>query len=222
MSTTPAQEGQATEPKRVKKRIYLPLIFILMLFGVGIVFYVRGSWADTAERNPSGPDAGTLTQLLNRDGNVEVRCAVIVNASPQDTWAVISDYASHHKFVPYVTKVESTKKDDGKILIDGVAHSRIWGDWPFRSLVAHHENPADGIYSAEWSDEDKDVFKVNRGGWRLTPTDKSQKQTVLAFSLQIELKQYPNFIVRNVIMDRLDSVLKAMRDETIRRKQVTS
>ena len=78
--------------------------------------------------------------------------------------------------------------------------------------------PDDAEYSAQWSEEDKDVFKVSRGTWTVTPFDKAKKQTLLVFTLQIELKNYPNFIVRNIIMDRLHSVLKSMRDETLRRK----
>lgn len=219
MSDLSAPQPQATPPKRVKKRIYLPLVLILLLVGIAVAFYVRGVWADMEEKNPAGPEIGTVTQLLDRDGRVEVRTSVVVNASPRDTWAVISDYPSHPNFVPYVARLTSLKKDDGRIFLDGVAHSSMWGEWPFQSLVTHHENERDGVYVAEWSEEDKDVFAVNRGRWHLKPIDKTQKQTLLAFSLQVELKQYPSFIVRNVIMDRVHTVVKAMRDETIRRKQ---
>jgi len=217
MSTTPVP--QAAQPQRAKKRIYIPLILLVLLVLLGVGFYVRGTWADTVEKNPSGPDAGTVTQLLQKaNGNVVVRSAVVVDAPPKDVWAVVTDYASHRQFLPYISKVEATKQADGRFLIDGVAQSRIWGDWPFQSLVTHSEAPDDAEYSTQWSEEDKDVFKVSRGTWTVTPFDKANKQTLLVFTLQIELKNYPNFIVRNIIMDRLHSVLKSMRDETLRRK----
>jgi len=217
MSTTPVP--QAAQPQRAKKRIYIPLILLVLLVLLGVGFYVRGTWADTVEKNPSGPDAGTVTQLLQKaNGNIVVRSAIVVDAPPKEAWAVITDYASHQQFLPYVSKVEATKEADGRFLIDGVAQSRIWGDWPFQSLVTHTESPDDAEYSTQWSEEDKDVFKVSRGTWTVTPFDKAKKQTLLVFTLQIELKNYPNFIVRNIIMDRLHSVLKSMRDETLRRK----
>ena len=217
MSTTPVP--QAAQPQRAKKRIYIPLILLVLLVLLGVGFYVRGTWADTVEKNPSGPDAGTVTQLLQKaNGNVMVRSAVVVDAPPKDVWAVVTDYASHHQFLPYISKVTATKEADGRFLIAGVAQSRIWGDWPFQSLVTHTESPDDAEYSTQWSEEDKDVFKVSRGTWTVTPFDKAKKQTLLVFTLQIELKNYPNFIVRNIIMDRLHSVLKSMRDETLRRK----
>src|ERR1022692_1676485 len=58
--------------------------------------------------------------------------------------------------------------------VHGVAHSRLWGDWPFQSLATHREAPDKGEYSALWSEEDKDVFKINRGGWSLSPPARGQ------------------------------------------------
>lgn len=219
MSTAPTPPAEQPKPKRIKKRIYIPLILLVLLIAIGIGFYVRGNWPDTVERNPSGPDAGTVTQLLQKpDGNVVVRCAVIVDASPKETWAIVSDYASHHQFVPYITHLEEIRQDDGRLLIDGVAHSSVWGDWPFKTLVTQKVSPEAGEYDATWSHEDEGVYKVNRGGWSLRPVDKTQKQTLLAFNLQIELKEHPNWIVRNIVMDRVHKILKAMRDQTLKRK----
>src|ERR1019366_676333 len=145
-------------------------------------------------------------------GNVVVRCPSPGDAPPNEVWATVTDYASHSRFLPYVSKVEAIPQDDGRFLIDGVAHSRLWGDWPFQSRVTHKEAPDKGEYSALWSEENVDVFKVNRGGWSVKPVNKNT-QTLLVVTLQIELKDYPNFIVRNIIMDRLHTVLTAMRDE---------
>jgi ribosome-associated toxin RatA of RatAB toxin-antitoxin module len=217
MSTTPLPQADTPRAQRVKKRFYVPLILLLLMLGVALGFFVRGTWADTKEKNPAGPEAGTVTQLLRQpDGNVVVRCAVIAHAPPKDVWAVVTDYAHHNRFLPYVGRVAATQQDDGRLLIDGVAHSRIWGDWPFQSLVAHKESPDDGQYATSWSEENKDVFQINRGGW--TVSCFGQADTLLVFTLQVELKHYPNFIVRNVIMDRLHAVVQAMRDEAHKRR----
>lgn len=220
MSISPAPP-QSSQAPRVRKRIYIPLILLVLLLAVAVVFYVRGTWADKEERNPSGPASGTLTQLLEQpDGNVVVRCALVVDAPPKDVWATINDYSSHKDFLPYVTKLEATRQAEG-VFIDGIAYSRLWQEWPFQCLVIQKENPTKGVYSALWSEEDKGEFKVNRGGWTIRPFDKSAKQTLLTFTLQIEMEKYPNFLVRNIIMDRLFSVVKAMGDESVRRKQKT-
>ena len=218
MSTTPLPTTEAAEPKRVKKRLYLPLIFLILFLLIGVGFYVRGTWADKETKNPTRPEDGTITRLLEqKNGNVVVRCAVVVDAPPKQVWDVVIDYPSHKSFLDYVADVKGTKQEDGRILVEGVAHSRLWGDWPFASVVTHSELP-DEEYGTSWSEEDKDVFKVSRGSWSVTPLGKDKNQTLLVFTLQIELKDHPNFIVRNVIMDRLHSVVRAMRDEALRRK----
>ena len=213
MSTTPPP------PKRVKKRIYIPLILLGLLLVLAIGFWIRGTWTDAAEKNPADAAAGTVTQLHRKaNGQVVVRCSVVVDAPPKDVWAVVTDYASHWTFLPYVSEVTAVKQDDGRFLLNGIAHSRLWGDWPFESLVAHWEAPDEGKYWTQWDEKDKDMFKISWGSWSVSPFDPAKKQTLLIFTLQIELKDYPNFIVRNVIMDRVPSVVTAMRDETLRRK----
>lgn len=229
--TTEKREGEnvassETRPeplRRVKKRILIPAIVLAMMLGLCGWLYVRGTWADAAERNPAGADAGAVTQLLREpDGNVSIRCAMVVDAAPKDVWAVVIDYWRHHEFLPYVSDVKGTKQPDGRFLVEGVAHSRLWGDWPFQSIVTHTEAPDADRFSTSWNERDQEVFSVgfsiSRGGWTLTPYDKAHKQTLLVFMLQIELKDYPNFIVRNVLMDRLHSVVKAMRDEALKRR----
>ena len=43
-------------------------------------------------------------------------------------------------------------------------------------------------------------------------------ETLVVFTLDIELNKYPSFMVRNVLMDRLHKVLKALRAEVRRRR----
>ena len=220
MSTTnPTPLTDASRQKRARKRIYIPLILLLLLLISAVGIYLRGTWADSVEKTPSRPEEGTVTQLLKKpDGNVVVRCAVVVDARPQEVWAVIIDYEGHPKFLPYVSKVKASKQADGQFLIDGITHSSLWGDWPFQSLVTHTEKPETMQYATHWNEVDKDLFKVSRGGWRVRAIEKSNQQSLLVFELQIELKDYPNFLVRNVVMDRLYTIVEAMRDEALRRK----
>ncbi len=221
MSTPSTPPAEATQPQRAKKRIYIPLILIILVVAVAIAAYVRGTWADSIERNPATADAGTITQLHQKaNGNVEVRCAVIVDAPPKEVWAVVTDYPSHAAFLPYVKEVAGIRQADGRFLVKGVAHSRLYGDWPFESLTTHAELPGDE-YTTSWTEEEKDhdVFAASRGGWSVRPVGKDNKQTLLVFTLQVELQKCPNFIVRNIIMDRLHSLVKAMRDETLKRKK---
>jgi hypothetical protein len=105
---------------------------------------------------------------------------------------------------------------DGRFHIEGIAHSRLWGDWPFDSHITHSEHPDKGEYTAAWNETDKGELAVNRGHWQLRPF-KDQNQTLLVYALQVETEHYPAFLVRNIIMDRLPSVVRAVGNEVKRR-----
>lgn len=221
---TPAPDLPASpKPRRARRRVYLPLILLGVLLLAAIGFGVRGTWVDASLKNPATLAEGTVTQLYRQpDGNVVVRCSVVVDAPPSEVWAVVSGYEKHKEFLPYVSKVEATRQADGQLRIEGIAHSRIWGDWPFESTVVESKSPEMGEYSALWDEAKTGPFSVNRGGWTLAPNGANTNQTLLTFTLQVELNDYPNFIVRNIVMDRLHSILKAMRDETHRRKKAAA
>jgi hypothetical protein len=215
-----SSQTTAQPPRRVRKRIYIPLLLLLLLIGFGAKVYVRGTVADDVEKNPASVAAGTVTQLLDAgNGSAVVRCAVLVDASPATVWQVVNGYDRHDQFLPYLSKVTATQAGNRKIRLDGIAHSRLWGDWPFHCLVLHTEAVDSQKYSASWNESDVGEFKLNRGSWDVSESHADASQSLLVFTLQIELKRYPNFIVRNIIMDRVGTVVRAMRDEAMKRKQ---
>ena len=86
----------------------------------------------------------------------------------------------------------------------------------FSALASVEVPGGDAHYATLWDETDKDLFKINRGGWNVTRAGDSQ--TLLIFTVQIELKDYPDFVVRNIIMDRIPTLVKAMADEGQRRR----
>jgi len=222
MSTDATSQAGAARSKLGRRRIFIPVFLLLVLVVIVAIAgaaVVRGEWADSTERNPSSPDDETVTQLWRKpNGNVVVRCAIVVDAPPKDVWAAVSDYARYDKFLPDVSKVEATPEKDGRVLVAGVVYSRLGNELPFEALAKHAASPDKGEYTAAWSERDMNAFKLNRGSWSVTPIDKTQRQTLLACTLQIEMKDYPNFVVRNVLLVQLPAVVKAMRDESLRRK----
>ncbi len=203
-------------PKRLRKRLWIPSVLLLLLVLVGVGFYVRGTWADTQPRDPASVAEGTVTQLLRQpDGAVVVRCAIRIAATPKQVWGVVTDYNTHSDLIPYASKVSGTHEIDGRWRVAGIAHSRIWGDWPFETRVTHVEDQAKQEYRTAWDEENDGLIAVNRGGWKLSPA--GDGETLLVYTLQVEVPQYPAFVLRNIVMDRLHSVLKAVRVETLRR-----
>lgn len=206
----------AQPPKRrVRKRLWIPSVLLgVLAFAVGWLVW-RGTNAETIESNPASAADGAVTQLLSQEGRTFIRTAIVVSAPPASVWKVVTDYDSHPRFIRYVGALSSQERDDGRVHLTGVAHSRLWGDFPFESDVTHVEQPAQGEYAASWHEEGKQGFVVDRGGWtvRHLPND----QSLLIFTLQMEIDGYPNFLVRNILMDRLGTIVQSMRDEVVKR-----
>lgn len=203
--------------RRVRKRYRIPLLIVLVLAGIVGWLYWRGTVAESRERDPQSVADGAITQLLTQDGRTFLRCGILVDAPPATVWKVVRDYESQADFLPYLSQISSKKLDDGRVRITGVAHSRIWGDWPFESHVREHENPETGEYSISWDERESGEFAINHGSWRITPA--GDRQTLLVYSLQVEMARYPDFLVRALMRERLAGVLRAVRDEVARRER---
>jgi len=209
--------GAAAQPtrRRVRKRIWIPSALLgVLLLSLGWLWW-RGTSAETVERNPASAADGAVTQLLSQEGRTFVRSAIVVPAPPEAVWKVVTDYESHPQFIRYIAEQTSEKRDDGRVRLRGVARSRLWGDFPFQTDATHVEQPDQGEYAASWQEEGQAGFPVYRGGWTVKrlPDD----QSLLTLTLQMEVQGYPSFLVRNILMDRVGTVVRSVRDEVARR-----
>ena len=215
---TGGQPVQQAPPRRIRKRALVPIIVLAVVAVLAVVLYVRGTYPAGEVRNPASSAEGTVTQLVrDADGNLVVRCAIVVDAPPKDVWAVVTDFDRQATFLPYLRAMSGEPAGEGRWHVRGVAHSGLWGEWPFESDVVLHEQPEKGEYRSSWSEENRGLLAVNRGSWQLSPAGTSG--TLVVYSLQVELAGYPSFLVRNIIMDRLHLVVAAARDEVVRRRQ---
>lgn len=210
LMTETAQPG-----RRVRKRLWIPIATLALGTLAALGVYIRATRVDDAERNPATASDGTVTQLLRDEAGVSVRCARVVEKPPEAVWAVVRDYPSHPKFLPYLRSLDVALADDGTVRLDGVAHSAIWGDWPFVSRVKLAADAERHTYRATW-DEAGGPLARNRGGWTVRPH--GDGQALLVFALQVEVAKAPDWIVRTVLMDRLHQVVNAMAAEATTRR----
>jgi uncharacterized membrane protein len=203
MSETPETTTPAP-PKRVKKRILIPALFMAVVAALLVYAIVRGNWVDDKAQNPASAEDGVMTQILRRsDGHVELRGAVIVNSAPDRVWKVVTDYDHFSEIFPNISSSKGVRDPDGRWHLTGEVRS-IVGRWPMDVHVRHDESTSTKFTS--W-DEPHGAWTVNRGSWVVTP--QAPDRTLLEYDLELKVSPFPDFVVRTVLLSQLKPVLKA-------------
>jgi hypothetical protein len=177
---------------------------VLTIVAIGAI--IRGTWADTNAKNPTSSAEGSLIQLYRTpDGRKVVRCARVLDYPAEAVWAVVTDYNHFGDIFPHERAVRGERDPDGRYHVTGLAHAWPYGEWPFDVHVTHQEMPQS--YVASWDDPGGDLT-VNRGSW--TVTRLGPDRTLLVFELEMEVRPFPVFFVRNVQLDRLKAMTEAV------------
>jgi ribosome-associated toxin RatA of RatAB toxin-antitoxin module len=185
--------------------LLVPAALLALVLAVVAVAYARGTWADTAPRDPASPSDGPVSQVLQTpDGGKQVRSAILLPYPREQVWQVVTDYAHYGDFLPYLTDLEVTPAEGG-CHMKGQAKSALPGWWPF--AIDIHEEQTPQRWSAGW-DQAGDPVRVNKGGWELTPA--GEGQTKLVLHLETEVRGTPTFLIRNAYLHRLKEVLRAV------------
>ena len=191
-------------PRRIRKRIVIPTVLIgvvtaLLLWGI-----IRGNWTDAESRNPSSAADDVVTQLLRTtEGRKQIRAAVIVSASPERVWKVVTDYNHFSDVFPNIGTLKGVRDPDGRWHVTGEVRS-IVGRWPMDVHVRHEESTAGFV--ASW-DEPHGAWRVNRGSWVVT--QHGPRETMLEYQLELKVSPFPDFVVRAVLLEQLKPVMRA-------------
>jgi len=162
--------------------------------------------ASAIEKDPASPAEGVLTQLfLAADGRKVVRCAALLDHPPSRVWSAVTDYARFETIFPTVKAVKSSLEADGRHRLACDVTS-ILGTWPVDVRIRHQEEA--GKYVASWDEPTGDV-SVNRGNWTLLPA--SADRTLVVYTLDVEVRRFPAFLVRAVLLSRQKTVVEALK-----------
>jgi uncharacterized protein YndB with AHSA1/START domain len=195
----------APPPDRLKKRFVIPLAFIVAIVALMVWAMIRGNRTVAQPSTPASLAEGIVTELLQTpEGGKQIHVAMIIAASPQGVWKVVTDYDHFSEIFPNVITSKGTLDPDGRWHLTGEVRS-IAGSWPMDIHVRHEESAAKFV--ASW-DEPYEKLKVDRGGWVVTPHGNGQ--TLLEYNLELKVSPYPDFVVRTILLDQLKPVVQAV------------
>jgi carbon monoxide dehydrogenase subunit G len=199
--------------RHLQKRILIPAALAVVLAVVLVAAFVRGTWADTAPKDPATAANGIHHQLYQApDGRKQIRCAVILDYPVEEVWATVTDYGQYAAIFPTLESARAEDTADGGHHLTGAARSLL-GTFPF-DVVFHNEEEPGKKYVGSW-EGGSGAVRVLRGSWTVTPA--GQGQTLLVFSSEAEVAGYPNWVVRNVLLSRQPRVVAAV-GEHLRQK----
>ena len=136
------------------------------------IFWIRGSWASSTEKNPSSSAEGAVVRLfVTAEGRKVVRCAVVIDRSVDPVWKGMNDPSLYAGMFP-AAGLRAEALPDGTI---HVSHpkSTVAGTWTVDLRLRRMETPT--RRALVWDDPSPEV-PVNRGtgaSRRSTPSARS-------------------------------------------------
>jgi coenzyme Q-binding protein COQ10 len=211
--STPSPIPRPTPRRKSRRFRWIPLILLGLILVFGVWFVVRGTWADPEKRFPKSVSDGPLTHLCLSPTSSGVHSAILIEAPIAKVWEVIQDYESHPRFLPFLSEIKIESRTEDRVDVTGIAHSQIWGNWPF-TIRIQHRTEGGREFSALW-DNPSEYLKTNRGGW--TISTHGEKETLVSLFLEIDTGRSPRFFVNNLLLNRLSNVMLALKEEVNRR-----
>jgi hypothetical protein len=194
----------ATAARRRRSLVALAVPALLLL--AGLAAFVRGTWADTAPRDPADVADGPVCQVYRPPGGeTEVRCAIRLPIPLDEVWAAVTDYDHYGDICPYVRAARVEHDPAGTTRVQAFARTGVGRGVQFEAELRHEQ----GLYEyvSSW-DQAGGAVQVNRGRWVLRET--GPRETLLAVSLEVQVRGVPTFVLRNLSLYRLRRVALAV------------
>jgi hypothetical protein len=194
-----------TKRARWARRLAAPVVLLLLLVLTTLGGWVRGTWADDMPRTPASVAEGPVCHVYEDAVGKQVRCAIRLPFALDEVWAAITDYEHFGDICPYLHGTRIEQDPDGRCRLESRVESLPSGQIPFAVEMRHEQQLFQ--YVSCWDQADGNVL-VNRGRWELTPL--GPRETLLAVSMEVEVRGVPTFILRNISLERLPVVALAV------------
>jgi hypothetical protein len=187
-----------------RRRSLVPALVMLLLAGLSLTVFVRGTWADTAPREPASGSDGPIARVVQTAAGKEVCAAIRLSFPMDEVWRAITDYEHYGDICSFIHGAELTRGPDGCRVV-GQARTPLPCDVPFTIELKQEQELFE--YRSSWDESSGDVL-VNRGGWVVRPA--GEDETLLMLRLEVQVRGVPTFLLRNLSRHRLCEVLRAV------------
>jgi hypothetical protein len=187
------------------RRLVLPACVLGLAFAVLAAAFARGTLAETP-RAPATVEEGAVCQVVETpEEGRHVRCTKLLAFPLEEVWAVVTDYDNYGDICSCIRAGAIAHEPDGRCRLEARANSVLPGGVPFEVELRHEQELFE--YAASWDQSGGDVL-VNRGRWVLTPQGPSH--TLVSLRLEVQVRNVPTFILRNLSLHRLRDVVLAV------------
>ncbi len=195
------------------KRIYQPILLSIPL--------VLGSWfnfPDISFAQTIEPEQATLNAgkpvLTGQDGRYIGK--VLINASAEKAWEVLTDYSHFSKFLPSVTSVKILESKGNQKVYEQVNTIQVlfFTQTSKVTIAATETIPSLITFQLQSGDS----LKSLQGSWQIEPI--STNQILVTNQVNVEpIASMPRDIFFGIYSENLTKTLAALKQETERRSQ---
>jgi ribosome-associated toxin RatA of RatAB toxin-antitoxin module len=195
------------------KRIYQPILLSIPL--------VLGSWfnfPDISFAQTIEPEQATLNAgkpvLTGQDGRYIGK--ILINASAEKAWEVLTDYSHFSKFLPSVTSVKILESKGNQKVYEQVNTIQVlfFTQTSKVTIAATETIPSLITFQLQSGDS----LKSLQGSWQIEPI--STNQILVTNQVNVEpIASMPRDIFFGIYSENLTKTLAALKQETERRSQ---
>lgn len=130
--------------------------------------------------------------------------SIVINASQEKVFKVISDFESYPEFLPEIEEVQIEKKTAKQVIAKFTLNLMKRISYRMKMKI----NKPDGI---SWELIDGDILTQNNGSWKLKKI--STRKTEAIYSIDVKFGSFvPSFISNMLINNTLPQMLENFKD----------
>ncbi len=196
---------QLLQPKS-KRRLWIPGLLFLGMTSALVWAIIHGNWSPALPEPTRSSEGVRCGYESLPDGGKAVKCAFVVDKPMRSVKGMITDYNRFDKLFPYLRSAKGIPQGGDQIRFVGTAHYTSYDSFDFEVLITHHEGLSD--FTASWDSPSKYLAK-NKGNWNLHYLD--SQHTLVTYTLELQVKGIPSFIIRNLLIDQVPQVAEAAK-----------